>query len=132
MPQIHLTKELLNKETFADVLFVVLSAPSAMGNGGLVQFITRNKTEYYFNFLEDELKCSDVEEVFPPINQFKRESERFEDWHLIYLGVGTSMAIKDEVFETFRQIAKEYPQKNYMLFVSWRKIALETLKSIEN
>lgn len=126
--RIKLTKELLSKELFTDVMFIVLTSSAAMGNAGLVIFIKRDGTEYFFNFVEDELNCSDIEEFFPPIAQFKRDSASFEDWHLVYLGVETSIAIKDEVFSAFKQYAKEYPVKNYKLFQNWRRVVLLTLK----
>ena len=128
MLQIHLNKDLLRKEIFTDVMFIVFSSPTAMGNGGMVRFIIRDGTEYFFNFLEDDLKCSQVEEFFPPLKQFKRDSVALEDWHLVYLGVGTSIAIKDEVFPTFKHFAQEYPTKNYKLFQNWRKVVYLTIK----
>ena len=128
MAQIHLTNEILKKEIFTDVTFIAFTAPSAMGNGGTVQFITRDCTKYYFNLMEDDLKCSQVEELFPPLKQFKRDSVAYDGWHLVYLGMGMSLAINDEVFPSFKQFASEYETSNYTLFQNWRKIAGLTLK----
>lgn len=129
MPQIHLTKENISKELFNDVMFIVFSAQSAMGCGGKVHFIKQDGTEYFFNFSKDELSCSQVEEYFSPIQQFKRESIPFKEWHLVYLGIQTSIAIKDEVFDTFKLYAKDYPVKNYCLFQNWRKVVQLTLNN---
>ena len=128
MSQIHLNKEILKEDLFTDVMFIVFSAPSAMGNGGMVRFVTRDATEYFFNFIEDDLKCSQVEAFFPPLKQFKKDSVKLEDWQHIYLGAGKSIAVKDEVFAAFTQLAEEYPVKNYMLFQNWRMVVRRILK----
>jgi hypothetical protein len=123
MSQIHLTRELLSKELFSDVMFVTLTAPGAMGIAGEVHFIKRDKSEYFFNFITEDLDLTDIEEYFPAITIFKRDSSPRDDWHRVYLGIGLSLGIKDEVFPSFKEYAKEYTQKRYMLFQNWRKAA---------
>ncbi len=129
MEQIHLNKELLSEEIFKDVLFIVFSSVDAMSDAGVVRFINQAGTEYFFNFIEDDLKCADVELLFPPLKQFKKDGIALDECHLLYLGLGTSMAIRDEVFSAFRYFAKEYPIKNYKLFQNWRKVVATTLLS---
>ena len=132
--QTKLTNEMLSKDFFKDVKFFLLASSGAMFDAGVFRFIKQDKTEYFFNITEEEVEYSKVVECFPILGEYTcsgsdENKTRPKGWHMIYLGLGISMVIHDEVFDTFKQLYLEAPKGTYTLFRDWRKLVYKTLDS---
>ena len=129
--RIQINKENLNKELFDDVIFIVCSVAGAMFGEGDVRFISLNGPEYYFNYIDGELKYDEVAQVFPVLKEaFKKDCNVPEGWHRLYLGLGSTMVIKDTVYPAFEKQLKNLPS-DQPIYPNWIRLVHNTKKSIK-
>lgn len=117
MERIQLTRELLSKDLFDDVVFMLYASGGAMAEGGAVRFVTRAGRTYYFNYLRDELQIDDIIPCFPVLTQchftvFGKGSIVPEGWHYMYLGTGNHLILAESVRERFQELIKDYTYVN--------------------
>ena len=108
MQPLPLTKDILTPDLLSDVVVFLSSAPGAMFDAGTLRFITRDGTEYVFNYLSDTLTHTEVAAYFPPLGQcrftaFGKASAVPDGWHHLYLGLGANLVAHGSVYPALRQ-----------------------------
>lgn len=131
MKLIRLQKDTLDRTPFGEAVFVMFAAPGAMGEAGVVYFVTRDKQMYGFSYVRGELTLDDVLPHFPMLAQcnftvFGRGSEVPDGWHYLYGGTGHHMVIADEIFAQFQEYSRHYTYTNEICR-DWRTLVQRAL-----
>lgn len=126
------TKRNLKDIHFDDLCFVALAEFGAMGWNGTMQFIGRNKNGNNMHMIDlrsANISEEDLNEIFPPLKDFSGFGPFAElnnkEWHLISLGCGNHLFVKNNFYEEFSNKIENLP--TYKIYGSWERIAEKIL-----
>ena len=135
MELVCVDKKNLKRTPFHKAAFIMYKEPGAMGERGVIYFITWDKELYGFSYINGDITLEDVLPLWPDLAScrfaiFGKGSRVPDGWHYLYTGTGTHLVIEDSVYEAFMEQGLDYKYSN-QIGIAWRSIAERVLSQIE-
>lgn len=119
-----------------DVMFFTYAESGAMGEGGAINLLNKEKKIYHTNYVYGDFNIKKLFKVFPPLENLKcfihSVSGLDSNWKYIDMGFGNYLFIRKDIFKKFeKKLKEEIPEDTDFIpgfiYNNWDKIGIDLL-----
>ncbi|MBO5868226.1 MAG: hypothetical protein J6Q54_04895 [Oscillospiraceae bacterium] len=135
MELIRIDKKNLKRTPFHKAAFIMYKEPGAMGENGVIYFITWDKELYGFSYISVDITLEDVLPLWPDLANcrfgvFGKGTVVPRGWRYIYTGTGTHLLVEESMYDAFVDQTLDYTYSNE-IGIAWKSIAERLLSAAD-